>query len=97
MTIAGRVPSMLKTPGMNPKLLLKAAFLLVVLLMLVLMGLNNEDTVTFRLPPLISKITQKAAIMYFAFFAVGFLTGTVVMVGAGKGGGSRARSDRGAR
>jgi hypothetical protein len=37
------------------------------------------------LPPLVAKLTQKSAIMYFAFFAVGFLTATVVMVGGGKG------------
>jgi uncharacterized membrane protein YciS (DUF1049 family) len=76
---------------MNPKLLFKAIFLLVVLLLLVLMGLNNGDTVTFRLPPLIAKFTQKSAIMYFAFFAIGFLTATVVMAGGGKKGSSNAK------
>lgn len=76
---------------MNPKLLFKAIFLLVVLLLLVLMGMNNEDTVTFRLPPLIAKFTQKSAIMYFAFFAVGFLTATVVMAGGGKKGSSNTK------
>jgi uncharacterized integral membrane protein len=81
---------------MNPKLLFKAVFLLVVLLLLVLIGLNNNDTVTFRLPPLVSKFTQQAAIMYFAFFATGFLTATVVMGGAGKRRGSSgsAKSDK---
>lgn len=74
---------------MNPKLLFKAVFLLVVLLLLVLMGMNNEDTVTFRLPPLISKFTQKSAIMYYAFFAVGFLTATVLMAGGKKGGSAK--------
>jgi uncharacterized integral membrane protein len=70
---------------MNPKILFKAVFLVLVLLLLVLMGMYNTDTVTFRLPPLVAKLTQKSAIMYFAFFAVGFLTATVVMVGGGKG------------
>lgn len=68
---------------MNPRILFKAIFLLLVLLLLVLMGMYNDDTVTFRLPPLLQKFTQKSAIMYFAFFAVGFLTATVVMVGGG--------------
>jgi uncharacterized integral membrane protein len=72
--------------AMNPKLLFKAIFLLIVLLLLVLMGMNNADTVTFRLPPLIAKFTLKSAIMYFAFFAVGFLTATVLMAGGKKGG-----------
>jgi len=74
---------------MNPKLLFKAVFLLVVLLVLVLMGMNNEDTVTFRLPPLVSKFTQKSAIMYYAFFAIGFLTATVLMAGGKKGSGTK--------
>jgi uncharacterized integral membrane protein len=82
---------------MNPKLLFKAIFLLIILLLLVLMGLNNEDTVTFRLPPLVSKFTQKSAIMYFAFFAVGFLTATVVMAGGGKKGSSSAKPDKNAK
>ena len=76
---------------MNPRLLFKAMFLLLVLLLLVLMGMYNDDTVTFRLPPLVAKFTQKSAIMYYAFFAVGFLTATVVMVGGGgrKGGSAK--------
>lgn len=82
---------------MNPKLLFKAVFVLIVLLLLVLMGMNNEDTVTFRLPPLISKFTQKSAIMYFAFFAIGFLTATVVMAGGGKKGSGSARSAKPAK
>ncbi|MEO8427983.1 MAG: hypothetical protein ABI651_12810 [Verrucomicrobiota bacterium] len=83
---------------MNAKVLFKAIFLLVVLLLLVLMGMNNSDTVNFRLPLLVAKVTQKSAIMYYAFFAVGFLTGTVVMAGSGKKGSSSgsksARSDK---
>jgi len=40
------------------------------------------------LPPLISKaVQQPAAIMYFAFFAVGILTGAVLTTGVGKKGG----------
>ena len=82
---------------MNPKLLFKAIFLLIVLLLLVLMGLNNHDPVTFRLPPLVSKLTQKSAIMYFAFFAAGFLTATVVMVGGGKKGSGGSKSNKTAK
>ena len=82
---------------MNPKLIFKAIFLLVVLLLLVMMGVSNGDTVTFRLPPLISKFTQKSAIMYFAFFAVGFLTATVMMAGGGKKGSSSAKPAKSAK
>jgi uncharacterized integral membrane protein len=82
---------------MNAKVLCKAVFLLIVLLLLVLMGMYNPETVNFRLPPLITRVTQKAGIMYFAFFAIGFLTGTLVMAGGGKrgsSGGSKSKSDR---
>lgn len=70
---------------MNFKVLLKAIFLIAVLLLLVLMGMNNRDFVEFKLPPLVTRIRQQAAIMYYAFFAVGFLTGTILMAGGGGG------------
>ncbi len=69
---------------MNAKILLKMAFLLIVLLLLVLMGMNNLKSVSFSLPPLVKAIECKAAIMYFAFFAVGLITGTVLSAGGGK-------------
>lgn len=78
---------------MNAKLLLKTVFLIVVLLLLVLMGMNNQRPVSFSLPPLIPKaIELKAAIMYFAFFAIGVLTGTVLTAGGGKRGASSGSS-----
>ena len=79
---------------MNAKLLFKAIFLLIVLLLLVLMGMNNHDTVTFRLPPLVAKFQQQSAIMYFAFFAVGFLTATIVMAGSGSKSGGASKSSK---
>ncbi|MGE4182851.1 MAG: hypothetical protein AB7J34_23745 [Limisphaerales bacterium] len=73
---------------MNAKVLLKSLFFVLVLLLLVLMGMNNRGVVDFVLPPLIpQRIQQPAALMYFAFFAIGFLTGTLVWAGLGKGGG----------
>lgn len=75
---------------MNAKLLFKTVFLIIVLLFLVLMGMNNRGTVSFSLPPVLPKdVSQPAAIMYFAFFAIGFLSGTVLTAGGGKGGGSK--------
>lgn len=79
---------------MNAKLLFKAIFLLIVLLLLVLMGMNNHDTVTFRLPPLVAKFQQQSAIMYFAFFAIGFLTATIVMAGGRGKGSSGSKSSK---
>jgi hypothetical protein len=67
------------------KLFLKTIFVLAVLALLVLMGLNNRSSVTFALPPVLPKaITQPAALMYFAFFAIGFLTATVIGGSGGK-------------
>ena len=83
---------------MNAKLLLKSVVLLLVLLLLVIMGMNNRGTVDFSLPPLFTKLRQPAAIMYFAFFAVGLLTGTLLTAGGGKkgagAGGSRSSSSK---
>lgn len=74
---------------MNAKLLLKTLFFILILLLLVLMGMYNRDTVNFTLPPLVEKaVKQPAALMYFAFFAVGVLTGTIMTAGTGKKGGS---------
>jgi uncharacterized integral membrane protein len=72
---------------MNSKLLLKTVFLMLVLLLLVLMGMYNRGRVDFLLPPLINKqITLPSALMYFAFFAGGVLTGTILTVGSGSKG-----------
>ena len=64
------------------KLILKTIFLVAVLLLLVIMGMNNREPVALSMPPLLSK-TQKypAALMYFGFFAVGLLTGAVLSLG----------------
>jgi len=76
---------------MNAKLLFKTIFLIAILSLLVLMGMNNRQSVDFALPPILpQKQTQPAAIMYFSFFAIGVLTGTILTAGAGggkKGGG----------
>ncbi|HZQ46250.1 MAG TPA: hypothetical protein VFC07_04500 [Verrucomicrobiae bacterium] len=79
---------------MNGKLLLKTIFLIIVLLLLVLMGMENRDYIKFSLPPLLTKtISQPAAIMYFGFFAVGVLTGTVLTAGGGRKGGGKSKSE----
>lgn len=78
---------------MNARLLFKIVFIIVMLFLLVLIGLNNKQMATFLLPPLFSKpVQQPAAIMYFAFFAVGVLTGAVLTVGVGKKGGGTGKS-----
>jgi uncharacterized integral membrane protein len=80
---------------MNAKLLLKTLFFILVLLLLVLMGMHNTSAVDFTLPPLIAgHLKQPAAIMYFAFFAIGVLTGTVMTAGGRKGGSKAAKGDK---
>ena len=82
---------------MNAKLLLKMLFILLVALLLVLMGMNNQRRVDFTLPPILNQVIQQpAALMYLAFFAVGLLTGTILTAGGGrKGGGAKTgKSDR---
>ena len=64
------------------KLILKTIFLVAVLLLLVIMGMNNRQPVELSMPPLLPK-TQKhpAALMYFSFFGVGLLTGSILTAG----------------
>lgn len=76
---------------MNPKLFLKTLFLIAILSLLVLMGMNNRQYVKLSLPPLVPKTQElPAALMYFGFFAVGVLTGTVLTAGGKKGGKSKS-------
>jgi hypothetical protein len=73
---------------MNIKLLLRTTFLVLILLLLVIMGMNNRQTVSLALPPILPKTLKlSAAIMYFSFFAVGVLSRTM-LTGSKKGGGS---------
>lgn len=73
------------------KLILKTAFLVAVLLLLVIMGMNNRQEVELAMPPLLPKAQkQPAAIMYFAFFGVGLLTGSILTAGGKRGAKSKA-------
>jgi uncharacterized integral membrane protein len=78
---------------MNPKVLLKTIFVIAILSLLVIMGMNNRQDVELSMPPLLKK-TQKApaALMYFGFFAVGVITGTIMFAG-GKRGGGKSKAD----
>ncbi|MCX7871677.1 MAG: hypothetical protein N2487_00155 [Verrucomicrobiae bacterium] len=81
---------------MNTKLVLKLLFIIVMLGFLVLMGLNNPGNIDFRLPPVMPrKITLPAAIMYFAFFAIGVLSGAILVAGGKKGGTGKSSKGQG--
>ena len=79
---------------MNFKLVFKSLVILAVLALLVIMGMNNRETVHLRMPPILPGTqNQPAALMYFAFFALGFLAGAILMTGGGsKKSGSSAPS-----
>ena len=80
---------------MNFKLLLKTIFLVLILLLLVIMGMNNRQTVSLSLPPILSKVQKMpAAIMYFAFFAVGVLSGTLLTAGKKGGAGGKSKAPK---
>ena len=70
---------------MNAKILFKTVFFMGVLLLLLLMGMHNRSPVDFSLPPVLKQTFQQpAALMYFAFFGVGVLTGAVITAGGGR-------------
>jgi len=67
---------------MSAMLLIKIVFVSAIFLLLVLMGVHNRETVDFNLPPLMTNVVeQPAALMYFAFFAVGLMTGAFLSIG----------------
>jgi uncharacterized membrane protein YciS (DUF1049 family) len=75
---------------MNFKLIFKTLLIIALLALLVIMGMNNHQTVKLAMPPVLNRPQfQPAAFMYFGFFAVGFLSGTLLMTG-GKGGGGKS-------
>jgi hypothetical protein len=77
---------------MNWKLLLKTLFLIAILLLLVIMGMNNRGTAELNMPPLASRVLKlPSAFMYFGFFAIGVLSGTILT--AGKKGGGKSKGN----
>ncbi|MGD0411130.1 MAG: hypothetical protein ABSC18_05455 [Verrucomicrobiota bacterium] len=72
---------------MNIKLLCKALLIIAVLALLVVMGMHNPQTAKLDLPFLPKVLEQPACYMYYGFFGVGFLVGTLLMAGGKKGAG----------
>jgi uncharacterized integral membrane protein len=67
---------------MNLKQTLKTLFTIAVLSLLVVMGMYNTQPTELTFPKF-KGLRLPAAIMYFAFFGVGVLVGTILMVGGG--------------
>jgi hypothetical protein len=81
---------------MFAKLIFKALFIIAMLAFLVLMGMNNRNDVTFMLSPLVDRpIKLPSAMMYYGFFAIGFLTGAILFAGGGKKGASSTKASKG--
>jgi len=79
---------------MNFKLIFKSLLIIAVLVLLVIMGMNNRKTVELSLPYILPRTqSQPAALMYIAFFGLGFLAGAVLM----SGGGGKRRSSGGSK
>lgn len=81
---------------MNFKLLLRTILFLAILFLMLYVGMTNTDSIKFNFPLAFDKpITQPAALVYFAVFAVGVVGGTLFNVGGGKsGGGSRSSKEK---
>ena len=76
---------------MNFKLIFKTLLIIALLALLVIMGMNNRQNVALRMPPILPKTQeQPAALMYFAFFGIGFLPAPLLMAGGKKGGGGKS-------
>jgi uncharacterized membrane protein YciS (DUF1049 family) len=76
---------------MNFKLIFKTLLIIALLALLVIMGMNNRQNVDLDMPHILPKPQrQPAALMYFGFFGVGFLAGTILMAGGKKGGGGKS-------
>jgi uncharacterized membrane protein YciS (DUF1049 family) len=77
---------------MNYKLLAKAVLIIAILALLVMMGMHNREVVTLDLPPILPQTQHApACYMYYGFFGVGFLVGTLLMAGGAKSSGRSSK------
>jgi uncharacterized membrane protein YciS (DUF1049 family) len=81
---------------MNFKVVFRLLVFLAIFFVMLYIGMNNTERITFSFPLAFSKdIHTQAAIIFFGIFAVGVLGGAVLSAGSGKGGGkSRASKDK---
>ena len=93
LTAALNFPIVAPTRGaMNFKLIFKTLLVIALLALLVIMGMYNQQVVKLRMPHILPHTEeQPAALMYFIFFGIGFLAGTLLMAGGKKGGGGKSK------
>jgi uncharacterized integral membrane protein len=74
---------------MNPKMFFRSFVFLLLLFVVLYIGMTNTHRIDFSFPVLMeSKLSQPAAIIFFAMFAIGVIAG--MMLHAGSGGGKPA-------
>jgi hypothetical protein len=70
--------------SMNAKLFLRAFVILLLLFVVLYIGMENRHRIDFYFPILLEKkVTQPAALLYFAMFAIGLIAGMVLNAGGG--------------
>jgi uncharacterized integral membrane protein len=73
---------------MNAKTLFRSIVILLLLFVVLYVGMENTHRIDFNFPVLLEKkISQPAALLFFAMFAVGVIVGMVLNSNTGTGGG----------
>ena len=79
---------------MNFKVLFRLLVFLAIFFVMLYIGMNNTERITFSFPLAFTKdIHTAAAYIFFGIFAVGVLGGAVLSAGSG-GGGGKGRGSR---
>jgi len=80
---------------MNFKVLFRLLVFLAIFFVMLYIGMNNTERITFSFPLAFSRdIHTQAAFIFFGIFAVGVLGGAVLSAGSGGGGGSKSRGSK---
>jgi uncharacterized membrane protein YciS (DUF1049 family) len=70
---------------MSPSVLFRTIFFLLLLFVVVYIGTENTQTITFNFPLVLDKPARtSASLVYFAVFAVGVIAGTLFNADASK-------------
>lgn len=73
---------------MNAKMFLRALVFLLLSFVVLYIGMTNPHRIDFYFPILFDKkVTQPAALLFFAMFAAGVIAGMMLNSGGGGGGG----------
>jgi uncharacterized integral membrane protein len=77
---------------MSFKVLLRSIVFLLILFVMLYVGMNNTESISFSFPIAFSKsIREPAALVFFGVFAVGVLGGTLLHAGGGRKSGNKPK------